>query len=135
MLTPRGMIIVPSADFFVEDERAVRRVEILDDDVAAVQKNLGVMAGNRTVGNLKSIILHAADGGAFVNQLERAPGHALVQDNEFGHRLFDAIMGAAAFMSNANLKAAAFFQPRRSIIRRNSANNGVASCGPGEASG
>jgi hypothetical protein len=43
------------------------------------------MTGNGGVGDLKCIILHAANGRAFDLQLERAAGHALVQDNEFRH--------------------------------------------------
>jgi hypothetical protein len=47
--------------------------------------HLAVVAGNGAVGDLKGVILHAADRGAIHIQLKRAAGHALVQDNKFGH--------------------------------------------------
>ncbi len=44
-------------------------------------------------------------------------------------------MGATAFKSNGNLSREFIFNRVFQSIRRKSANNGVESCGPGEASG
>ena len=51
------------------------------------RKDFAVMAGDGRVGDLKRVVLDAADGGAIRVQFMRATGHALSQDNKFGHRL------------------------------------------------
>src|SRR5262249_44284502 len=86
-------------DFFVVDESPVRRANVPDDNITSAQQNLRMMARNRTVGDLKGVVLDASYGGAFNVQLERPSGHALVQDNEFGHRLYGLIMSTAVSKS------------------------------------
>ena len=58
-------------DFLVVDERAVGGIEVFDDDFAAAQQHFAVMAGNGRLGDLKRVILDAADGGAIHFQLVR----------------------------------------------------------------
>ena len=74
-------------NFFIVYERAVRGIQIADNDIGTAQKNFRVMAGDGSIGDLKGVILHAANRRAFDLQLERAASHALIQDNKFRHRL------------------------------------------------
>ena len=75
------------------------------------------MAGSS---NLKGIILHATDGGALNVEFERPSGHALIQDNEFGHRMFSAIERGGFQVKRKSMDKRVLFQPRFSAIRRNS---------------
>jgi hypothetical protein len=62
-----------------------------------------MMAGDRRIGDLESIILHAPDGGAIRVQFTHATCHALVLDNKFGHNYGKTIMVTKDFKSNGNL--------------------------------
>jgi hypothetical protein len=68
-----------------------------------------VPAGNGRVGNLKRVFFHPANGRALHVQVKRATGHALVQDNKFGHSFVEMIMVAVNFKSNANQVCSAVF--------------------------
>src|SRR5271169_6960523 len=89
-----------------------------------------MMTGNRRIGDLKRVILHAPDRGALRLQIEDATGHALVQDNKFGHSLMNSIMSASRFKSNGNLgrHAKNFSRAFQSAngIRRTTASNHAA---------
>lgn len=119
-------------NFIPVDERAVGGVQVADENVAAAQMNFAVMAGNGRVGDLKGVVLDPADGGAVGVQFARASRHALILDNKFRHSYGQPIMVGLRFKSNGNLENKYYFF---SISARNSANSGVESCGPGEASG
>lgn len=75
-------------DLFAVDERAVRGVEVLDDDVRTAQDDFAVMAGYGLVCNLESIVIHTADGGFFHLQLMEFSSESLTEDDEFCHICF-----------------------------------------------
>jgi len=81
-------------DLRAVDITAVRGIQVFDKNFSAAQLRLAVMAGNGRVGDLKRVILHAANGRAFHVQLVDATSHVLIQDNKFGHSLMSPIMGA-----------------------------------------
>ncbi len=69
------------------DVGTVRGVQVADQNIAAVQQDFAVMAGNGGVGDLKRVVIHPANGGAVHGQFVGATSHALVLDNKLCHKL------------------------------------------------
>ena len=116
-------------DLFAVDERAVRRIEVFDDDITAAQQHFAMMAGDGRLGDLKHVILDAANRGAIHVQLVRAAGQALSQNNKFGHGLTISRLWSRRVSSQTEIWENDFFNPAAQSargIRRTTASNRAA---------
>jgi carbonic anhydrase/acetyltransferase-like protein (isoleucine patch superfamily) len=74
-------------DFLPVDERAVRRAGVLDENLTALQVNLGVMARHGSLRNLEHVVRDPSDRRLFGFQLESAACETFAQENQSRHRL------------------------------------------------
>ena len=74
-------------DLLPIDESPVRGVQVVNHNVAAPQKDLAVMAGDRCVGNLERVVLDAPNRCLLRLQLMRASGESFAENNKSWHRV------------------------------------------------